>query len=145
VRQPVLTDAPKEITMPVHSSSLPRVAAVAVALGAALFAGCSTPYSQLLGYRYYRTPIDTYPVSITRVDDRGYARLPVLIEPGSHQVTVQAPPAAGFAYGNSQTFTLDVKPCTRYYLVAVKSNRLSQEFTPRVDYEEPVAGCKPGA
>jgi hypothetical protein len=106
--------------------------------------GCSTPYSQLVGYRYFRTPIDTYPVSVTRVDDTSYARLPVLIEPGTHEVTVQAPPAAGFAYGNSRTITLDVKPCTRYYLVAVKPNALSQDFSVKVDYEEPVSGCRVG-
>ena len=112
-------------------------AALAAALG-----GCATPYSELLGYRYFRTPIDTYPVAITRVDDTSYAKLPVLLEPGSHEVTVRAPPVAGFAYGESRTFTLDVKPCTRYYLVAVKGSRLSQDFVPRVDYTEPMPGCK---
>ena len=117
---------------------------LALASVAAALTGCATPYSQLVGYRYHRTDIDTYPVTVTRVDDTSYHRLPVLIDPGSHQVTVQAPPAGGFAYGNTQTITLDVKPCTRYYLVAVKPNALSQDFSVKVDYEEPVAGCRIG-
>jgi hypothetical protein len=120
-----------------------RLSFAAAAL-CAVAAGCATPYSQLVGYRYHRTDIDTYPVTVTRVDETSYNRLPVLIDPGPHQVTVQAPPAAGFAYGYTRTITLDVKPCTRYYLVAVKENRLSQDFKVKVDYEEPVAGCKVG-
>jgi hypothetical protein len=120
-----------------------RSSFAAAALCAAV-AGCATPYSQLVGYRYHRTDIDTYPVTVTRVDDTSYNLLPVLIDPGPHQVTVQAPPAAGFAYGYTRTIMLDVKPCTRYYLVAVKENRLSQDFEVKVDYEEPVAGCKVG-
>lgn|SRR5512146_1183984 len=106
-------------------------------------AACSTPYSQLVGYRYHVTDIDTYPVTVTRVDDTSYHRLPVLVEPGTHQVTVQAPPAAGIL-GQTRTIALDVKPCTRYYLVAVKPNRLSQDFDVKVDYSEPVPGCRVG-
>jgi hypothetical protein len=122
----------------------PSIARMLALASVAAMAGCATPYSQLVGYRYHRTNLDTYPVTVTRVDDTSYHRLPVLIDPGSHQVTVQAPPAGGFTYGNTQTFTLDVKPCTRYYLVAVKPNALSQDFSVKVDYEEPVAGCRVG-
>ena len=124
--------------------SIARMLALASVAALAALTGCATPYSQLVGYRYHRTDIDTYPVTVTRVDDTSYHRLPVLIDPGTHQVTVQAPPAGGFAYGNTQTITLDVKPCTRYYLVAVKPNALSQDFSVKVDYEEPVAGCRLG-
>jgi hypothetical protein len=40
-----------------------------------------------------------------------------------------------------RTFTLDVKPCTRYWLEAKKTNRLAQDFVPRVNHSEPIAGC----
>ena len=40
-----------------------------------------------------------------------------------------------------EPFKLDVKPCTRYYLKAVKKNQLEQDFVPGVDYQEPIAGC----
>lgn len=122
----------------------PSIARMLALASVAALAGCATPYSQLVGYRYYRSNIDTYPVTVTRVDDTSYHRLPVLLDPGRHQVTVQAPPAGGFSYGNTRTFTLDVKPCTRYYLVAVKPNALSQDFSVEVDYEESIAGCRVG-
>ena len=121
-----------------NAARLSIVSAVLLALAA-----CSTPYSQLVGYRYHVTDIDTYPVTVTRVDDTSYHRLPVLVEPGTHQVTVQAPPVAGIL-GQTRTIALDVKPCTRYYLVAVKPNRLSQDFDVKVDYSEPVPGCRVG-
>jgi hypothetical protein len=38
-----------------------------------------------------------------------------------------------------------VKACTRYWLVAVKENRLSHDFAVKVDYEEPMSGCRPPA
>ena len=122
-----------------------RLARAAAGASCAVLAACgTTPYSQLVGARYYQAPIDTYPVTVTRVDDRDYALLPVYIEPGSHQVTVQGPPTGGFPRGETRTFTLDVKACTRYYLVAQKPNRLSQDFAVKVDHEEPVPGCRVG-
>ena len=40
-------------------------------------------------------------------------------------------------------FRLDVQPCTRYYLVAVKDTRLSSDYEVRVDYTEALeGGCK---
>jgi hypothetical protein len=38
-----------------------------------------------------------------------------------------------------------VLPCTRYYLVAVRSNRLGSDFDVRVDHQEPLGGCTPPA
>jgi hypothetical protein len=32
----------------------------------------------------------------------------------------------------------------RYYLKAVKRNSLEQDFTPAVDYEETITGCRTG-
>jgi hypothetical protein len=120
-------------------------------VAATLLAGCATSYSQLTGARYHRVPIDTYPVAVLSVDGKASPlRSPILIEPGMRQITVQGPPSSGLngpygTYGDRQTFTLDVKPCTHYWLVAVKPNRLSNEFTPKVDYAEPIAGCTPPA
>jgi hypothetical protein len=34
-----------------------------------------------------------------------------------------------------------VAPCTRYYLVAQKPNRLMSDFTVKVDYQESIGGC----
>jgi hypothetical protein len=116
-------------------------AAVLVALG-----GCASTgyhFSQLVGDRYFKTNLDTYPVSINQVDGRSYlGRAPVLVDPGLRQIVVQGPPTA-VNLQETRTIDLDVKPCTRYYLVALKENRLDNDFTVKVDFEEPVAGCTP--
>ena len=141
---------------------MPSFRLLPAAVAAALLAGCASldgNYSQLSGTRYFQTSLDTYPVSILLVDEKsvlnGSAGAVVnnsstpqpsnfaLVDPGSHQVKVQGPPGASGDRGEIRTFTLDVAPCTRYYLVAVKSNRLATDFTVRVDHQEPVSGCKP--
>ena len=114
----------------------------------ALAACASTDYhySQLYGKRYYRAPIDTYDVTILRVDGKDTLIRPVLVDPGRPQD--RRPGAAGrriAASGEQREIALDVRPCTRYYLVAVKPNRLASDFDIRVDYEEPVGGCTPPA
>ena len=122
-----------------------RFAAVSGALAlAALAAGCASSFSRLDGERYYRTNLDTYPVTVTHVDGKSTAlRSPVLVEAGRHEVTVQAMPTPAQRVGESRTITLDVAPCTRYWLVAVKPGPLSTDFSVRVDYTEAIAGCAP--
>jgi hypothetical protein len=119
---------------------------LAVLACAAVLAACASTdyhYSQLVGKRYYRAPIDTYSVSILRVDGKDWLRTPVLVDPGLRQITVQGPPGGTGAPGLERDISLDVRPCMRYYLVAYRPNRLASDFTVRVDYEEPVSGCTP--
>ena len=140
-------------------SKLLRPAAVLAATG--LLAACASTdyhYSQLSGTRYYRVPIHTYPVSIVRVDgkdvlqgsllrvvDRAdpYQRQFSLVDAGLRQITVQGPPGGAGGVGETRTVPLEIAPCTRYYLVAVKTNALASDFTVRVDHQEPVSGCTP--
>ena len=120
-----------------------RVAAV---FGITILSACaSTDYhfSQLYGNRYNRAPIDTYDVTIVRVDGKDTLMRPVLVDPGLRKVVVQGPPGGASRLGEEREIALDVRPCTRYYLVAVKPNRLSLDFEIRVDYQEPVGGCTP--
>ncbi len=126
-------------------SLLPRVAVIACT--AALSACASTDYhfSQLYGTRYYRTPIDTYPVTIVRVDGKDTLMSPVLVDPGVRKIVVQGPRGAASHLGEERAISLDVRPCTRYYLVAVRPNKLASDFDVRVDYEEAVGGCTPPA
>ncbi len=119
--------------------------ALVTAVGAVL-AGCASAdyhYSQLLGSRHYRVPIDTYAVSIVRVDGKDNTFRPAMVDPGLRQVTVQGPPGGVGGVGEERTIGLQVAPCTRYYLVAVKTTPLASDFSIRVDYEEPVGGCTP--
>lgn len=121
------------------------VLGTAIAGGAAL-AGCASAdyhYSQLLGSRYFRAPIDTYSVSIVRVDGRDNTFRPAIVDPGLRQVTVQGPPGGTGGVGEQRTIALQVAPCTRYYLVAVKTTPLASDFSVRIDYQEPVGGCTP--
>jgi hypothetical protein len=122
-----------------------RRAIIVVGIGA--LAACASTdyhYSQLLGKRYYRAPIDTYDVTIVRIDGKDTLFRPALVDPGFRKIVVQGPPGA-HTLGEEREIALDVRPCTRYYLVAVKSNRLSSDFDIRIDYQEPVGGCTPPA
>ena len=125
------------------SKSWCRAAAV---FGIAALAACASTdyhYSQLLGKRYYRAPIDTYDVTIIRVDGKDTLFRPVLVDPGLRKIVVQGPPGGTRSLGEQREFSLDVRPCTRYYLVAVRANKLASDFDVRIDYEEPVGGCTP--
>ena len=125
-----------------HSLLVPAVAV----LGVVALAGCASTeyhYSQLYGQRYYKTPLDTYPVTIVRVDGKDTTLRPVLVDPGLRKITVQGPPGGASHLGEEREIALDVQPCTRYYLVAVRDNRLDADFTVKVDYQEPVGGCTP--
>ncbi len=105
-------------------------------------AGCATtPFSYIDGNRYFKTELNAYSVIVLDVDGRSDTRNPVMIDPGRHVIRVQGPAASGFRYGETRAITLDVKPCQRYYLKAVKKNSLEQDFEPQVDYVEPIAGC----
>jgi hypothetical protein len=112
-------------------------------LAAALLAGCaSPPYARLEGERYYQTRLDTYPVIVSAVDGSSTsAHIPVLVEPGRHDVRVQALPNRVQRFGEIRTVSLDLAPCTRYWLVAVKTSPLATDFDVKVDHSEPIAGC----
>ncbi len=122
-----------------------------VAIGTAIVAGltlaaCASTdyhYSQLVGKRHFRSPIDTYDVSIVRVDGKDTLLRPVQVDPGMRKIVVQGPPGGTRGQGLEREISLDVRPCTRYYLVAVRPNQLASDFDVRVDYQEPVGGCTP--
>ena len=88
-----------------------RVAAAALAL---TLAGCASSsgyhYSQLVGTRYFKTNIDTYPVLILEVDGRSYLGVPVLVDAGKRNgefapptLTSVSPSVVGTAGGTLLT------------------------------------------
>ena len=109
-------------------------------------AGCASGFhfSELSGQRFNKTNLDTFPVVINRVDGQSplsgeeFTR----VNPGVRQVEVQGPPTLT-SPGEFRSITIDVKVCTRYYIVAVKPSHISNDFTPRIDWEMPVPGCTP--
>jgi hypothetical protein len=107
--------------------------------------GCATTpsFSQLVGERYFVTNMDTYPLVIAAVDGSSSTISPKFVEPGVRHLVLQGPAGAA-GIPPVLNYTLDVKPCTRYYIVAVKASPLDNSFTPRVDYEMALSGdCKP--
>jgi hypothetical protein len=110
-----------------------------------LLAACANTgysYSELDGSRHHRTPIDTFPVQIVEVDVKSTPLTGrVLVEPGRHVVTVATAPSAVRRFGEERSMPLDVAPCTRYCLVAVKANALAADFEIAIDHQAPVAGC----
>ena len=109
-----------------------------------LLQGCAAEprFSQLVGERYFVTSLDTYPLLISSVDGKSFTTSPQFVEPGVRQLVLQGPPG-GAGFSALMPFTLQVEPCTRYYIVAVKASPLDTQFTPRVDYRMPLSThCK---
>ena len=75
----------------------------------------------MVGKRYSRAPIDTYDVTILSVDGKDTLFRQVLVDPGVRKVVVQGPPGGTRSFGDQREISLDVRPCTRYYLVAVQA------------------------
>jgi len=117
--------------------------AAPLSLGATLTACAGLPpgYGQIYGQRYFKAPIDTYAVQIIRVDDHDTLDNPTFVDPGLRKITVQGPPDGAHRLGEQRSIDLQVAPCTRYYLVAQKANRLMTDFAVKVDYQESIGGC----
>ena len=100
-----------------------RAAAVLAVCRLTACASTDYQYSQLYGKRYNRAPIDTYDVTILRVDGKDTLFRQVLVDPGVRKVVVQGPPGGTPSLGEEREISLDVRPCTRYYLVAVQAEQ----------------------
>lgn len=109
--------------------------------------GCATwgpTWSELTGQRFNVTIANRRPAIIDRVDDQGAFTDPNLIRvaPGMRRLVVQGP-APGWAGGPPlHVMMLQVEPCKRYYINAQFANTVTQEWTPVVDFVEPIAGCQ---
>jgi hypothetical protein len=105
---------------------------------------CSTTekYSYLDGERWVRSELNTFDTVILSVDGRSYTwNSRIRVDPGPHHIVFQTAPAAGFRFSPEKSLDLVVEPCTRYWFEARRGNRLEQDFEPRVNYQEPIAGC----
>ena len=109
--------------------------------------GCATwgpTWSELTGQRFNVTIANRRPAIIDRVDDQGAFTNPnmIRVEPGMRRLVVQGP-APGWAGGPPlHVMMLNVEPCKRYFINAQFANTISQEWTPVVDFVEPIAGCQ---
>jgi hypothetical protein len=116
-----------------------------------LLDGCQTwgpTWSEVTGQRYNVTIVNRRPAIIDQVDNQGAFPDPRLIKitPGEHRLVVQGP-APGWPGGPPlHVMMLNAEPCKRYYINAQFDTTITQQWTPVVDYVEPIAGCTvPGA
>ena len=130
--------------MPAAMPSIRSLTLAPAVLGLAACVALPQPFSQIDGHRYHLAPIDTYAVQLVRIDDRDTLDDPVFVEPGLRRVTVQGPGGI-HRFGEQRVIELNVAPCTRYHLVAVKTTRLATDFSVRVDQQEPIGGGCRGA
>lgn len=117
-------------------------------LAAPLFLeGCQTwgpTWSEVTGQRYNVTIPNRRPAIIDRVDNQGSFVDPNLIriEPGERRLVVQGP-APGWAGGPPlHVMILNAEPCKRYYINAQFATTITQEWTPVIDFVEPISGCQ---
>lgn len=87
--------------------------------------------------------IETHPVTIVEADGVKLEPGWTLLAPGARKLTVEMPQSAGFARGERRSFELNVKPCTRYWLVATRDARTPSPYEIRVDHEQRVQACTP--
>jgi hypothetical protein len=107
-------------------------------------ASCATSpqFSYLDGYRWNRAELYTYDTLIAEVDGTSYTyNSKIRIDPGRHHIVLETQPVAGFSINPRKALDLDVEPCVRYWFEAKRVNALTQDFEPRVNYKEPIAGC----
>jgi hypothetical protein len=104
------------------------------------------PYDQVYGLITVDTSRSAdpnlVPVIVNRVDDETVPmRQPAVVAPGLRKVTIDVPPRKGFQ-ATQQTFDLDVKPCTRYYVAARLDSPTMQTWKPVVRNSEPIGECQ---
>jgi len=116
-----------------------------IAVTAALAAGCQTwgpTWSELSGAVYTATTPDRRPSILISVGDESIGSVtPYRVVPGTYRVVVQSPVHNRFR-GSEKELTLAIAPCRRYYIAAQFDNPVGPDWTPVVDYVEPIAGCK---
>lgn len=116
----------------------------ALCCGLAALGGCATTqtFSYLDGKRWSHVELDTYDTLIVSVDDKYHTYNSFIrVDPGRHTIKFRTVPVSGFRESPERTLVLDVEPCMQYWFEAKRSQALSQDFEPRVNYKAPIAGC----
>jgi len=120
-----------------------RTRTIAMAALLLLTGGCQTwgpTWSEVTGTRYNRAIADRWQARIVAVGSNAVFQTPYRVAPGTYRIGIESPRHDGFA-GTIQEMTLDVEPCKRYYINAQFANTITQEWTPVVDYIEPIGDC----
>ncbi len=113
-----------------------------------LLAACTTELSALDGRLFSRVDPKMLSVVITKVDGSSTIGNPVMVDAGTHKVTVAAPPARPGVPGSAsieREFEITVGRCERVYLAARRESPLLDEFAPQVVERAPLGGCTASA
>jgi hypothetical protein len=118
---------------------------LAALLAPLALASCETwgpTWSEVTGERYNMTIVNRRPTIINQVDEIGAFPDPrhIKVTPGEHRLVVQAP-APGWPGGPPlKVMMLKAEPCMRYYINADFPDPIQPNWTPVVDYVEPIGG-----
>jgi hypothetical protein len=106
---------------------------------------CSTaPLSYIYAHQVTdRADIFRYPVTVMEVDGVSTLQNPIPIAPGPHKFVIAAPPITRTADPVLRAYTLDIAPCTRYYIAANRQGKLAREWDLVIEATESVGGCDP--
>ena len=108
--------------------------------------GCQTwgpSWSEVTGHRYVaNSTLFRRPAIIEHVDDQGaFPSDPIKVAGGMHRIQVSAPVPGWRGGSDIKVMNLELQPCKRYYINAQFENNVSQNWTPVIDYVDPIAGC----
>ena len=120
-----------------------------VVASVALLGACQTwgpTWSEVTGARYNIPSLDVGPVVINQLDGVSPGNAPgeaVKMTPGRHTLILQVvPPPSVTGLVDMAKTTLDVAPCTRYYINGRFNNATSTSWKPFIDKEERIPGCQ---
>ena len=114
------------------------------AIVAALSGCASAPLSYLYDQQVYRPQVlNRFPLRVLAIDGSFTSFRPVPISPGTHSLLLAAAPVAGFNIPPEKTYTMDIAPCTRYYIAAQRRSPLLQDWDLVVEETYPSGGCDP--
>jgi hypothetical protein len=125
------------------------IALAAVFASAAALSGCATgvydaPYGKIVMGSGTPDLLEA-PAAISRIDGQSTdnPRDPYPVAPGTHTVLVsfQSPRGVTMIADQLKNLTVEVKPCTRYYINARYANMTTTDWTPVVGYTDSITEC----
>jgi hypothetical protein len=81
-------------------------------------------------------------VEIVGVNGHLYRGSIVYLEPGSHTILAEISPASPWRRALPMAVTLNVRPCTAYYLAAEAPTTVTERWAIVLDRVVPIEGCK---
>jgi len=122
-----------------------RSSVAALAAATALATAAAEPYAVIDGTDWPRTSLHAAPVTIASIDGKDYLdETRRLVAPGTRVIelySTHVPKAKRNQRQQRRSITLEVKPCTAYYLYAQHPSKLASEFEVKVLREVPLKSC----